>query len=62
MHKVSLPKRVVEKLVRVSLAAEELHGELEDYLMASQPRLVKRLRQARREHLTGKTRPFVFPR
>jgi hypothetical protein len=61
MKTVSLPQRVVEKVLSASVAFEALHEELEDYLIASQPALVKKLRQARREHLAGKTRPFVSP-
>lgn len=62
MQTVSLPKRVVVKVLKASAAFEALHEELEDYLIASRSMLVKQLRRARREHLAGKTKPFVFPR
>jgi len=62
MQTVSLPKHVVERVLRVSAAFEALYDELEDYLIANQPALLRKLRQARREHLAGKTRPFVFSR
>ncbi len=62
MQTVNLPKRVVESVLRVSVAFEALHDELEDYLIANQPALVKKLRRARREHLAGKTRPFGLSR
>ena len=62
MDTITLPKRMVEQVVRVSLAFEALQDELEDYLIATKPALVKKLRRARREHLVGKTRPFVWPR
>ncbi len=62
MKTISLPKGVVVKVLKASAAFESLHDELEDYLIASQPALVRKLRQARREHLAGKTRPFVSPR
>ena len=55
---VTLPRRVLEQVLRVSSDFETLQGELEDYLIASQPALVNRLRRARREHLTGRVRPF----
>jgi len=61
MQTVNLPKRVMEKMLHVTVAFEELHDELEDYLIASRPALVKKLRQARREHLRGKVHPFVVP-
>ena len=62
MQTVNLPRRVVEKVLSASAAFEALHEELEDYLIAKQPTLLKKLRRSRREHLAGKTRPFVFPR
>lgn len=62
MRTMNLPKRVVVKVLQASIAFEALHEELEDYLIASKPALVRILRRARREHLAGKTRPFIFPR
>ncbi len=59
---VKLPKQVVVKVLRASAAFEAVYEELEDYLIASQPALVRGIRRARREHLTGKTQPFRFPR
>jgi len=59
-QRVSLPKHVMVKVLRASAAFEALHDELEDYLLATQPALIKALRRARREHLTGKARPFTF--
>ena len=61
MDTVTLPRRVVEQVLHASEAFAALQDELEDYLLARQPALLKRLRQARREHLAGKTRPFVLP-
>jgi len=61
MQTVTLPQRVVVKVLRASAAFEALHEELEDYLLTQQPALMRKLRRARREHLAGKTRPFVFP-
>ena len=62
MRTVTLPKQMLEKMLRVTIAFENLHDELEEYLIVSQPRLVKKLRQARREHLAGRVHPFVAPR
>ena len=58
---ITLPRAVVEKVLTAAEAFAGLQEELEDYLIAREPRLVKKLRQARREHLAGKTRPFAFP-
>ena len=58
MQTVTLPRRVLEKVLLVYSDFEALQGELEDYLIASQPALVNKLRRAHREHLTGKVRPF----
>lgn len=54
MQTISLPTRVVQKVLNASAALEEL----EDCIIARHAALVKKLRQARREHLAGKTRPF----
>ena len=62
MQTISIPKHMVIKVLRASATFESLHEELEDYLIAHQPALVKTLRRARREHLQGKTRPFIAPR
>lgn len=60
MQTVTLPRRMVQQVLQASETLTMLREELEDYLLAHQPGLVKKLRQARREHLAGKTRPFVF--
>ena len=58
---VILPRRVVEQVLHASEAFVLLQDELEDYLLARQSPLIKKLRRARREHLAGKTKPFIFP-
>jgi hypothetical protein len=37
----------------------ELHEALEDYLISSNPTLLRKLRAARREHAARKTRPLA---
>ena len=59
---INLPKQMVDKMLKVSVAFGDLHDELEDYLIARQPQLVKRLRRARRQHLAGEVHPFLEPR
>ena len=61
MQTVTLPTRMVQQVLQASEALTLLQEELEDYLMTHQRGLMKKLRKARREHLAGKTRPFVFP-
>ena len=58
---ITLPQQVIVKVLRASAAFEAVYDELEDYLIGNQPALVSKLRRARREHLAGKTRPFIFP-
>ncbi len=59
METITLPRRVVEEMLHVSQAFAELQDELEDYFIAHNPRLLRQLRQARREHVAGKVRPFL---
>ena len=58
MQTITLPKRFVEQMIKVSVQFETLHDELEDFLIVRQPHLIKKLRRARQEHLSGKTHPF----
>ncbi len=62
MKTITLPKHMVERMLRVTIAFEDLREELEDYLVARQPQLLKKLRAARREHLAGDVHPFVQSR
>ena len=61
MQTLTLPKRVVEHVLEASKTLAVLQDELEDYFVARHPALLKKLYQARREHLAGKTHPFVYP-
>ena len=58
---LTVPKQVIEHVLHATEAVMALHDELEDYLIAHHPGLLKQMRQARREHLAGKTRPFIPP-
>jgi len=49
--------RVVEIPTQVLESVDTL-DELEDWLMARQPRLMRELRQARRDDLAGKFKPW----
>lgn len=58
-HSVEVPIEILRKFARASEALDELHEAFEDYLIARNPKLLRELRKARREHLAGKTRPFA---
>ena len=47
-----------KKWLRASKPLEEWRDALEDFLIVNNPRLVRELRKARQEHLSGNTRPW----
>lgn len=51
---VTLPKKSVDSILNMLRNFAELEDELEDYLMFQDKELVKGLRKARKEHLSGK--------
>lgn len=53
-----MPSHLVKRLAEVCVEFEELHDELEDFLISHNPQLMRKLRKARREDLAGKTRPY----
>jgi len=55
---VEIPVNLFSKCLRASKALEEWRDAFEDFLIASNPRLLRELRKARQEHLSGKTRPW----
>ena len=55
---VEVPTELFKKFVRASEALEELRGAFEDFLILHNPGLLRKLRKARREQLSGKTRPW----
>ncbi len=56
---VEVTREILRKFARASEAFDELSDALEDHFIAHNPKLLRELRQARREHLAGKTRPFA---
>ncbi|HEV2382603.1 MAG TPA: hypothetical protein VG206_22780 [Terriglobia bacterium] len=52
------PAELFQKFIRAEEAIEDLRDAFEDYLIAQNPRLLRKLRKARREDLSDKTRPF----
>ena len=55
---LQIPSHLVKRLAEVCFEFEDLHDELEDFLISRNPRLMRKLRKARREDLAGKTRPY----
>ncbi|MGH9352611.1 MAG: hypothetical protein ACRD2G_10695 [Terriglobia bacterium] len=54
-----IPSHLMKRLAEVCIEFEELHDELEDFLISRNPRLMRAVRKARREHIEGKTRPYA---
>lgn len=55
---VEVPTEILRKFARATEALDELQDAFEDFLISQNPRLLREIRKARREHLAGKTRPF----
>ena len=53
-----VPVELVKKLKRAEKAFDDLHDAFEDYLISTNPGLLKKLRRSRRDQLAGRTRPF----
>jgi len=55
---VEIPVGLYNRWLRASKALDEWRDAFEDFLIVSNPGLLRTLRGARREHLSGKTRPW----
>jgi hypothetical protein len=55
---VAIPVSVLKKFESVAQAAEEARDALEDFLLASDPRFLARMRAARASHRARRTKPF----
>lgn len=55
---LQIPSHLMKRLAEICVEFEELHDELEDFLISHNPQLMRKLRKARREDLAGKTRPY----
>jgi hypothetical protein len=55
---VQVPPELIEKFEHATEAFDELQDAFEDFLIAHNPAILRRLRKARREQLAGKTRPW----
>jgi len=55
---ISVPETLIEKISKAGKAFQELEDELEDYLLASDPTFVEKMRRSRKAHIEGDVRPF----
>lgn len=55
---VEIPVDLYNKWLRAGEALDEFHNSFEDFLILHNPTLLRELRTARREHLSGKTRSW----
>jgi hypothetical protein len=55
---IQVPAGLFRKFLRAGEALSELQEALEDYLISANPTLLRKLRAARREHVSGKTHPL----
>ena len=56
---IQVPAGLFKKFLRAGQALGELHEALEDYLISANPTLLRKLRRARKEQVSGKTRPLA---
>ncbi len=55
---VEVPTEIFTKFMRATRALDEFRDAMDDFFIAHNPSLLRKLRGARREDLAGKTRPF----
>jgi hypothetical protein len=55
---VEIPVDLYNKWLRAGEALEDWRDTFEDFLIVNNPGLLRRLRKARQEHLSGKTRSW----
>ena len=55
---VEVPTEVLNKFLRATRALDDFRDAMEDFFIANNPALLRKLRRARREDQAGKTRPF----
>ncbi len=53
---VQIPADLFKKFLRAGQALDSFNEALEDFLISRNPKLLRELRKARSEHLSGKTR------
>jgi hypothetical protein len=59
---ISIPVSVLRKLESAARAAEVAQDALEDFLLARDPRFLRRMRAARTSHRAGRTKTLAPPK
>ena len=55
---ISVPESLIDKISKAGRAFQALEDELEDYLLASDPAFIVKMRRSRKAHVEGNVRPF----
>jgi hypothetical protein len=55
---VEVPTEILNKFLRATRALDDFRDAMEDFFIANNPAMLRKLRRAHREDLRGKTRPF----
>lgn len=53
---VTIPLSLFKKMSKATQAFQDLEDEFENFLLASNPEFVAKMRSARRDHVAGKTK------
>lgn len=56
LETVVVPKRLFSSMIEAQKKWEEFSSELEDFLLSSDKRFIKKMEKTRDEHLAGKVR------
>ncbi|MBI4824138.1 MAG: hypothetical protein HY805_07930 [Nitrospirae bacterium] len=55
---IEMPISLIGKISKATKAFEELEDEIEDFLLVKDPEFLKKMHRARKDHLSGKTKPL----
>lgn len=55
---ISIPQKLLNSIIETQRRWEEFNNELEDFLLSSDKRFLKKMEKARKEHLKRKVRDF----
>lgn len=55
---VQIPASLIEKILNVAGELEALQDDLEDYLLSQDEEFIEKMREARKQHVKGNTRPL----
>lgn len=58
LETIAVPQKLFSSMIKAQRKWEEFSNELEDFLLASDERFIRKMEKAREEHLEGKVRDF----